>query len=129
MRNMIKCVWIKHVNSSIHQITMVWFFLNPLKQDAIHFHDAERNLGRVFMALLFSAGVTALYGILTFLLQDQPQLGTRIRGFHGFYLTNSGILLLCTFVAGLFGGWVLFSIPLFVLLARRRGGLSGEGSR
>ena len=57
------------------------------------------NLGRLFMGLLFSAGVTSLYGLLVFFLQSGPELGARIRGFHGFYLTNSGLLLLCTFPA------------------------------
>jgi O-antigen ligase len=60
------------------------------------------GLGRLFMGLLFSAGVTSLYGVLTFFLQGGGELGTRIRGFHGFYLTNSGLLLLCTFPAALF---------------------------
>jgi hypothetical protein len=60
------------------------------------------NLGRLFMGLLFSAGVSSLYGVLTFFLQGDPELGTRIRGFHGFYLTNSGLLLLCTFPAAAF---------------------------
>jgi hypothetical protein len=56
------------------------------------------NLGRLFMGLLFSAGVTSLYGVLTFFLQGGAQIG----GFHGFYMTNSGLLLLCTFPAILF---------------------------
>ncbi len=62
------------------------------------------GLGRVFMGLLFSAGVTSLYGVLTFFLQGGPELGVRIRGFHGFYMTNSGLLLLCSFPALLFAG-------------------------
>lgn len=57
------------------------------------------SLGRLYMGLLFSAGVTSLYGVLTFFLQGGPELGVRIRGFHGFYMTNSGLLLLCTFPA------------------------------
>lgn len=60
------------------------------------------GLGRVFMGLLFSAGVTSLYGVLTFFLQGGLEIGARIRGFHGFYMTNSGLLLLCTFPALLF---------------------------
>jgi O-antigen ligase len=60
------------------------------------------SLGRLFMGLLFSAGVTSLYGVLTFFLQGGPALGHPIRGFHGFYMTNSGLLLLCTFPALLF---------------------------
>jgi len=60
------------------------------------------SLGRLYMGLLFSAGVTSLYGVLTFFLQGGPEIGARIRGFHGFYMTNSGLLLLCTFPALLF---------------------------
>jgi len=60
------------------------------------------SLGRLYMGLLFSAGVASLYGVLTFFLQGGPELGVRIRGFHGFYMTNSGLLLLCTFPALLF---------------------------
>lgn len=60
------------------------------------------SLGRLYMALIFSAGVTSLYGVLTFFLQGGPELGARIRGFHDFYLTNSRLLLLCTFPALLF---------------------------
>jgi hypothetical protein len=57
------------------------------------------NLGRLFVFLLFAAGTTSLYGVTTFLWQGGPELGARIRGLHGFYLTNSGLLLLCTFPA------------------------------
>jgi hypothetical protein len=57
------------------------------------------NLGRVYVMLLFAAGVTSLYGVTTFLWQGGPEIGARIRGLHGFYLTNSGLLLLCTFPA------------------------------
>jgi O-antigen ligase len=46
--------------------------------------------------------VTSLYGVLTFFLQGGPELDVRIRGFHGFYLTNAGLLLLCTFPAVLY---------------------------
>ncbi len=60
------------------------------------------KLGRLFMGLLFSAGVTSLYGVLTFFLQGGTEFGSQIRGFHGFYLTNSGLLLLCTFPAACF---------------------------
>jgi hypothetical protein len=60
------------------------------------------GLGRLFMGLLFGAGTTSLYGVLTFFLQGGPALAVRIDGFHGFYLTNSGLLLLCTFPAVLF---------------------------
>ncbi|HMB69692.1 MAG TPA: O-antigen ligase family protein [bacterium] len=60
------------------------------------------GLGRLFMGLLFGAGTTSLYGVLTFFLQGGPALAVRINGFHGFYLTNSGLLLLCTFPAVLF---------------------------
>jgi hypothetical protein len=60
------------------------------------------GLGRLYMGLLFSAGVTALYGVLTFFLQGGPEIAVRIRGFHTFYVTNSGLLLLCTFPALLF---------------------------
>ncbi|MCA9752606.1 MAG: hypothetical protein KC591_10470 [Gemmatimonadetes bacterium] len=62
------------------------------------------SIGRLFMTLLFAAGVTSLYGVLTFFLQGGPEMAVRIRGFHGFYLTNSGLLLLCTFPAILFVG-------------------------
>jgi O-antigen ligase len=62
------------------------------------------SLGRLAMALLFGAGITSLYGLLTFFLQGGPQLDVRIRGFHGFYLTNAGLLLLCAFPATLFAG-------------------------
>ena len=62
------------------------------------------NLGRLYVGLLFSAGVTSLYGVLTFFLQGGPEIGARISGFHGFYMTNSGLLLLCTFPAVLFAG-------------------------
>ena len=61
------------------------------------------NLGRLFVFLLFAAGVTSLYGVTTFLWQGGPEWGARIRGLHGFYLTNSGLLLLCTFPALSFG--------------------------
>ncbi len=57
------------------------------------------NLGRLYVVLLFAAGVTSLYGVTTFLWQGGPEIETRIRGLHGFYLTNSGLLLLCTFPA------------------------------
>jgi hypothetical protein len=57
------------------------------------------NLGRAYVMLLFAAGVTSLYGVTTFLWQGGPEIGARIRGLHGFYLTNSGLLLLCTFPA------------------------------
>jgi len=57
------------------------------------------NLGRLFVFLLFAAGVTSLYGVTTFLWQGGPEWGAVIRGLHGFYLTNSGLLLLCTFPA------------------------------
>lgn len=57
------------------------------------------NLGRAYVMLLFAAGATSLYGVTTFLWQGGPEIGSRIRGFHGFYLTNSGLLLLCTFPA------------------------------
>jgi len=57
------------------------------------------GLGRLYMGLLFSAGATALYGILTFFLQGGPEIAVRIRGFHSFYVTNAGLLLLCTFPA------------------------------
>ncbi len=57
------------------------------------------QLGRAFVMLLFAAGATSLYGVTTFLWQGGPELGAQIRGFHGFYLTNSGLLLLCTFPA------------------------------
>ena len=57
------------------------------------------SVGRLYMGLLFAAGASSLYGVLTFLLQDGAELGVRIRGFHGFYLTNAGLLLLCTFPA------------------------------
>jgi hypothetical protein len=57
------------------------------------------NLGRLFVFLLFAAGTTSLYGVTTFLWQGGPELNARIRGLHGFYLTNSGLLLLCTFPA------------------------------
>jgi hypothetical protein len=60
------------------------------------------GLGRLYMGLLFGAGTTSLYGVLTFFLQGGPALAVRINGFHGFYLTNSGLLLLCTFPAVLF---------------------------
>lgn len=60
------------------------------------------NLGRVFALLLLGAGATSLYGVITFFVQGGAELGLRIRGFHGFYLTNSGLLLLCTFPACLF---------------------------
>lgn len=57
------------------------------------------GLGRLYMGLLFSAGATALYGVLTFFLQGGPEIAVRIRGFHSFYVTNAGLLLLCTFPA------------------------------
>ena len=57
------------------------------------------NLGRLFVGLLFAAGVTSLYGVLTFFIQGGPGVGDPIGGFHGFNLTNSGLLLLCTFPA------------------------------
>jgi hypothetical protein len=57
------------------------------------------GLGRLYMGLLFSAGATALYGVLTFFLQGGPEMAVRIRGFHSFYVTNAGLLLLCTFPA------------------------------
>jgi O-antigen ligase len=60
------------------------------------------NLGRLYVGLFFSAGVTSLYGVLTFFLHGGSELGARISGFHGFYMTNSGLLLLCTFPALLF---------------------------
>ena len=60
------------------------------------------GLGRLYMGLLFGAGTTSLYGALTFFLHGGPELAVRIEGFHGFYLTNSGLLLLCTFPALLF---------------------------
>lgn len=60
------------------------------------------SVGRLMMALLFGAGITSLYGFLTFCLQGGPALDVRIRGFHGFYLTNAGMLLLCSFPALLF---------------------------
>jgi O-antigen ligase len=60
------------------------------------------SIGRLMMALLFGAGITSLYGCLTFCLQGGPALDVRIRGFHGFYLTNAGMLLLCGFPALLF---------------------------
>jgi O-antigen ligase len=62
------------------------------------------SIARLAMALLFGAGITSLYGLLTFFLQGGPQLDVRIRGFHGFYLTNAGLLLLCVFPALLFAG-------------------------
>jgi hypothetical protein len=40
--------------------------------------------------------------VLTFFLQGGPEIAVRIRGFHTFYVTNSGLLLLCTFPALLF---------------------------
>jgi O-antigen ligase len=61
--------------------------------------EAPWNLGRLFMGLLFAAGATSLYGVLTFFLRGGE---APIAGFHGFYLTNSGLLLLCTFPAILF---------------------------
>ena len=60
------------------------------------------SLGRLSMALLFGAGITSLYGLLTFFLRGGPHLEVRIQGFHGFYLTNAGMLLLCVFPALLF---------------------------
>jgi len=57
------------------------------------------QLGRSFVLLLFAAGATSLYGVTTFLWQGGSAIGSHIRGFHGFYLTNSGLLLLCTFPA------------------------------
>ena len=57
------------------------------------------SIGRLAMALLFGAGITSLYGLLTFFLHGGPHLDVRIRGFHGFYLTNAGMLLLCAFPA------------------------------
>lgn len=60
------------------------------------------GVARLFMGLLFGAGTTSLYGVLTFFLQGGPALAVRINGFQGFYLTNSGLLLLCTFPAVLF---------------------------
>jgi O-antigen ligase len=60
------------------------------------------SIARLMMALLFGAGITSLYGCLTFCLQGGPALDVRIRGFHGFYLTNAGMLLLCSFPALLF---------------------------
>ena len=60
------------------------------------------SIARLMMALLFGAGITSLYGCLTFVLQGGPALDVRIRGFHGFYLTNAGMLLLCSFPALLF---------------------------
>jgi hypothetical protein len=57
------------------------------------------GLGRLYMGLLFGAGTTSLYGVLTFFLHGGPELSVRIDGFHGFYLTNSGMLLLCAFPA------------------------------
>jgi O-antigen ligase len=57
------------------------------------------SIGRLVMALLFGAGITSLYGCLTFFLQGGTALDVRIRGFHGFYLTNAGLLLLCSFPA------------------------------
>lgn len=57
------------------------------------------HLGRAVVLLLFAAGVTSLYGVTTFLWQGGAEIGARIRGFHGFYVTNSGLLLLCTFPA------------------------------
>jgi O-antigen ligase len=57
------------------------------------------GLGRIYMALLFSAGATSLYGVLIFFFQSGPEFSVRINGFHGFYLTNSAMLLLCTFPA------------------------------
>jgi O-antigen ligase len=62
------------------------------------------SIGRLAMALLFGAGITSLYGLLTFFLQGGPQLDVRIRGFHGFYLTNAGLILLCSFPALVFAG-------------------------
>jgi hypothetical protein len=61
--------------------------------------DRRWSLGRLYMGLLFGAGTTSLYGVLTFFLHGGPELSVRIDGFHGFYLTNSGLLLLCTFPA------------------------------
>ncbi|NNE43325.1 MAG: hypothetical protein HKN12_03885 [Gemmatimonadetes bacterium] len=60
------------------------------------------RLGRLYMGLLFSAGTTSLYGVLVFFMQGGPELAVRINGFHGFYLTHSAMLLLCTFPAVLF---------------------------
>jgi hypothetical protein len=60
------------------------------------------SIARLMMALLFGAGITSLYGCLTFCLQGGPALDVRFRGFHGFYLTNAGMLLLCSFPALLF---------------------------
>ena len=60
------------------------------------------SIGRLSMALLFAAGVTSLYGVLTFFMQGGPALDVRIHGFHGFYLTNAGLMLLCTFPAVLY---------------------------
>lgn len=60
------------------------------------------SLGRLSMALLFGAGITSLYGLLTFFLHGGPHPDIRIRGFHGFYLTNAGMLLWCLFPALLF---------------------------
>jgi len=60
------------------------------------------SIGRLAMALLFGAGITSMYGLLTFFLLGGPHLDVRIRGFHGFYLTNAGLLLLCAFPAALF---------------------------
>ncbi|MFN8179454.1 MAG: O-antigen ligase family protein [bacterium] len=58
------------------------------------------SIGRLVMALLFGAGITSLYGCFTFFFrQGGPALDVRIRGFHGFYLTNAGMLLLCSFPA------------------------------
>ncbi|MAF26785.1 MAG: O-antigen ligase family protein [Gemmatimonadota bacterium] len=58
------------------------------------------SFGRLFMALLFGAGATSLYGIVAFILAEGMEPGAaHIGGFHGFYLTNSGLLLLCTFPA------------------------------
>jgi O-antigen ligase len=66
--------------------------------------DRPWALGRLYTGLLFSAGATALYGVLTFFLQGGPELSIRLRGFHTSYVTNSGLLLLCTFPAVLFAG-------------------------
>lgn len=60
------------------------------------------SLGRLAMALLFGAGITSLYGLLTFFLHGGPDPDIRIRGFHGFHLTNAGMLLWCLFPALLF---------------------------
>ena len=60
------------------------------------------KLGRLYTGLLFAAGTTSLYGVLVFFMQGGPELAVRIEGFHGFYLTHSAMLLLCTFPAVLF---------------------------